>query len=117
MSAPRRTATRGPQTGGGQNSAGAVRNVPATATAPMAARPARPAAPKPAEEPKSKLGQTIQNFRKMVEDTIAELKKVNWPDRETTRNLTLLVIGLSAFLGLLLGGVDLILARIFQAIG
>jgi preprotein translocase subunit SecE len=115
MSAPRRTATRGPQTGGGQKPAAPVRNVPATAPAP--ARAARPAAPKPVEEPKGKFGLAIQGFRRTVDDTIAELKKVNWPDRETTRNLTLLVIALSAVLGLLLGGVDLVLARIFQAVG
>ncbi|MFM9105154.1 MAG: preprotein translocase subunit SecE [Chloroflexota bacterium] len=82
-----------------------------------AARAPRPAAPKTADEPKSRFGQAIAGFRKTVDDTIAELKKVNWPDRETTRKLTLLVIALSAVLGLLLGGVDFVLRRIFEAIG
>ncbi|MGI9252165.1 MAG: preprotein translocase subunit SecE [Thermomicrobiales bacterium] len=114
MSAPRRTATRGPQTAGGSNPSGIVGSA---APAPVPARPARPVAPKPVEAPKNRFGQAIASFRRNIDDTIAELKKVNWPDRETTRNLTLLVIALSAFLGLLLGGIDLVLARVFQAIG
>ena len=111
MSAPRRTATRGPQATGGQNPSGVARPAAVPARAP------RPVAPKPVEEPKSNFGKRFAGVRKTVDDTIAELKKVNWPDRETTRNLTLLVIALSIVLGLLLGGVDFILQRVFQAIG
>ena len=38
------------------------------------------------------------------------------PDRETTKKLTLLVIGVSIVLGLLLGGIDYFLLKLFEAI-
>jgi len=44
------------------------------------------------------------------------LKKVTWPDREATKNLTLVVIGISAALGVLLGGLDWILQQLFALI-
>jgi preprotein translocase subunit SecE len=44
------------------------------------------------------------------------LKKVNWPDRETTKNLTLVVIAVSIVLGILLGGIDYVLQSIFAAV-
>lgn len=68
-------------------------------------------------EPKGKFGKTFEGLKQSYQDTVAELKKVNWPDRETTKNLTLLVIAISAVLGLLLGGIDFILQGLFQAIG
>jgi len=111
MSAPRRTATRGPRPADGQNPSGVARSAAVPARAP------RPAAPKPVEDRQSRFGSRFSGTRKNIDDTIAELKKVIWPDRETTRNLTFLVIVLSIVLGLLLGGVDFILQRVFQAIG
>ncbi|HEX5164832.1 MAG TPA: preprotein translocase subunit SecE [Thermomicrobiales bacterium] len=45
-------------------------------------------------------------FQNLVRDTYSEIKKVTWPDQETTRNLTILVILMSAALGILLGLVD-----------
>jgi preprotein translocase subunit SecE len=42
-----------------------------------------------------------------VEDIISELRKVTWPTREDTWNLTLVVIIVSAAVGLFLGGVDM----------
>ena len=54
----------------------------------------------------------IQGFSRA---TMAEIKKVNWPDREATRNLTILVISLSTVLGLLLGGIDYVLFQLFEA--
>jgi len=42
------------------------------------------------------------------------MKKVNWPDRETTRNLTIVVIGISIILGLLLGGIDWALVKLLD---
>jgi preprotein translocase subunit SecE len=108
MSAPRRTATRNPRTPAPAGASG---------TAQVPAKTPRPAAPKPVSEPKSKFAQSWANLRKTFQDTVAELKKVIWPDRETTRNLTLLVIALSTVLGLLLGGIDFILQGIFRALG
>jgi preprotein translocase subunit SecE len=45
-------------------------------------------------------------FQNLVRDTYTEIKKVTWPDQETTRNLTILVIVMAAILGALLGLVD-----------
>ena len=47
---------------------------------------------------------------------MAENKKVIWPDRESTRNLTLVVIAVSLVLGILLGGIDYVLFQLFEAL-
>ena len=52
----------------------------------------------------------------IIRDTRSEIKKITWPDRETTRKLTLLVVGVSVVLGLALGGIDYFLFRLFEAI-
>lgn len=39
-------------------------------------------------------------------DVISELRKVTWPTRQETTNLTLVVVVVSAALGLFLGGLD-----------
>ena len=56
-------------------------------------------------------------MQKFYDDTMSEIRKVNWPDRQMTLNLTLLVIALSIVLGFLLGGLDFVLLRMFEAIG
>ena len=75
-----------------------------------------------AESAKSRSGgrgfissERTEGLRKFVRETNAEIKKVVWPDRETTRNLTMLVIGLSLVLGMLLGSLDWVLFEIFEA--
>lgn len=55
-------------------------------------------------------------LRTLVRDTIAEIRKVTWPDGDTTRNLTIFVIALSIFLGTLLGGIDAIFVRVWENI-
>jgi preprotein translocase subunit SecE len=45
-----------------------------------------------------------------------ELKKVHWPTWTQARNLTALVIGVSLVVGMILGGVDYVLSKIFQFI-
>lgn len=55
--------------------------------------------------------------RKFYNDTASEIRKVVWPDRETTRNLTMVVIALSVIMGFLLGGIDFVLFELFEAIG
>lgn len=54
--------------------------------------------------------------RRMSRDTMSEIKKVIWPDRDTARNLTLLVLGMSVVFGVLLGGIDFVLFRLFEAL-
>ena len=70
-----------------------------------------------AEEPaqKSVLGERMGGVRRLYFDTRAEVKKITWPDRETTRNLTFVVIAISVALGIVLGGIDYILFQIFEA--
>jgi preprotein translocase SecE subunit len=41
-------------------------------------------------------------------DVMSELRKVTWPTREETINLTIVVLVVSAVLGLALGGIDYI---------
>ena len=53
---------------------------------------------------------------RLYRDTLGEMKKINWPDRETTKNLTIVVIGISAVLGVLLGGIDFMLQALFEVL-
>ncbi len=53
-------------------------------------------------------------LRQLAADIRAEVKKITWPDRETTRKLTILVIALSAALGALLGAVDALFVRLWD---
>jgi preprotein translocase subunit SecE len=50
--------------------------------------------------------------RGLYQDTLSEVKKVNWPDQETTRNLTIVVIGISVAMGALLGTIDFVLLKL-----
>jgi preprotein translocase subunit SecE len=59
--------------------------------------------------------ERTEGLRRFIRETKAEIDKVNWPDRETTMNLTLLVIALSVVLGILLGGIDFVLYQLFEA--
>jgi preprotein translocase subunit SecE len=58
----------------------------------------------------------LDQIKRWWQDTIAELKKVTWPDRETTKNLTLVVIAISIVLGALLGAIDWLMQQIFAAL-
>lgn len=59
--------------------------------------------------------QRIESLKRVVNDSLSEMKKITWPDQETTRNLTIVVIAISLVLGLLLGGVDALFVRLWQA--
>lgn len=101
----------------------AKRQAPARA-ADQSSRQVRPAgtAAKPASTQKNQeKGQNVfqrwmERISQIIRDTRSEIKKVTWPDRETTRKLTLLVIGVSIVLGLLLGGIDYFLLKLFEAV-
>lgn len=49
-------------------------------------------------------------------EVINELKKVTWPSREETTRLTILVIAISATIGVALGVLDLLFNRIFTQV-
>ena len=49
-------------------------------------------------------------------EVVAELKKVTWPTREETTRLTMVVIAISATIGLALGLIDIGFNRLFQGL-
>ena len=53
-------------------------------------------------------------MRTTIDDVMAELRKVTWPTPDETRNLTIVVIGISVTLGLFLGGIDLLLSNLYR---
>lgn len=81
--------------------------------APAARRRARGEAEQPKRRTLIDTGR-FDGVRRFSRDTWSEIKKVNWPDRETTRNLTLVVIAVSAVLGIMLGGIDFLLFQLFE---
>jgi len=87
-----------------------------------AAPSARPAAPGPGGDRgkvapvTGRVDARLGGVRRVYQDSMAEIRKVNWPDRETTKNLTLVVIGVAAVLGVLLGGIDFVLRLLFEAL-
>ena len=99
MSAQRRSSARGDAV------------APASSTKPE--KRARPTKPKAGDASKQHLiAARTERFRGFVQDTMSEMKKINWPDQETTRNLTIVVIGISIALGILLGGIDFLLIKL-----
>lgn len=44
-----------------------------------------------------------------------ELERVIWPKKSETLKLTLIVIGVSVFVGLFLGGLDFVLTKMTEA--
>lgn len=114
MSAQRRTATRS-QTA--TRSRGEVGIAPAPSARPAPApRPPKPVVADRAGEPKAGVARRFDDLTENLQETVAEIKKVNWPDRETTRNLTIVVIGMTVALGLLLGGIDFVLQTLYTSI-
>lgn len=55
-------------------------------------------------------------LQQLIRDTSSEIRKVTWPDKQTTRSLTLVVIAMATILGALLGGIDAVLVRLWDAI-
>ena len=82
-----------------------------------AARPPKPVVqPEVPESERSAYRNKLDQIKRWWQDTVAELKKVTWPDRETTKNLTLVVIAISVVLGALLGAIDWVMQQIFAAL-
>ena len=53
-------------------------------------------------------------LQSLVRDTMTEIRKVTWPDSDTVRNLTILVIAMATVLGAILGGIDALFIRIWD---
>jgi len=56
----------------------------------------------------------IERVRDLLDGVASEIKKVTWPSRPETRNLTIVVIGISVFVGGVLGIVDLVLVQLVK---
>lgn len=61
--------------------------------------------------------ERMSGVKGLYNDSMSEIRKVIWPTREQTINLTLLVIAVSVVIGGVLGGIDYVLLQLFEAIG
>jgi preprotein translocase SecE subunit len=58
----------------------------------------------------------VERFRRFLDEAWSELKKVSWPTREQTRNLTVLVFVVSLAVGLYITVFDFIFFTAVQAL-
>jgi preprotein translocase subunit SecE len=56
----------------------------------------------------------VGRLRGQVRDIAAELRKVTWPTREETRNLTIVVVGITVVIGTLLALVDTLFGYLYR---
>jgi preprotein translocase SecE subunit len=118
--AQRRTATKSRRTAGTKTEdvvqADAVVEKPRPAAS--TSRPPKPTAPKEvdASKPRSSFSLRMERIRKLILDTWSEIKKISWPDGDTVRRLTALVLVMAIALGLILGGIDYVLLKVFDAL-
>jgi len=56
----------------------------------------------------------FRRIRRFVGESYSELKKVTWPTREHTRNLTVLVFVISAVVGAYIGFFDLLFGEVLE---
>jgi preprotein translocase subunit SecE len=56
------------------------------------------------------------NVLTLIRDVRQEIRKVEWPSREEATKLTAAVVGLSAVVGVFLGGVDFLFQEIFKLV-
>ena len=53
----------------------------------------------------------VDRIRRFLDEAWSELKKVSWPTREQTRNLTVLVFVVSFAVGLYITALDVVFAQ------
>jgi preprotein translocase subunit SecE len=119
MSAQRRTTTKRGATATATPPApkSAVQKETKVESSKSGARPANANAKTKAPESRlHPLKRRMESLQRTFRETRAEMSKITWPDQQTTRNLTIVVIGLSIVLGLFLGGIDYILLKILEAL-
>lgn len=58
----------------------------------------------------------MQQLTNYFQEVSAELKKVSWPTREQTINMTLLVLVVSAVVAVYIGGLDFVFQRVVTAL-
>ena len=58
----------------------------------------------------------MTRIRRFIDEAWSELKKVSWPTREQTRNLTVLVFVISAVVGVYITVFDLAFATVVRTL-
>ncbi len=58
----------------------------------------------------------LRNIRQFFKEVMAELRKVNWPNRREITNSTTVVLVVTVILAFFLGAVDIGLARVVEFI-
>ena len=58
----------------------------------------------------------LRRAQEFVREVIAEFRKVTWPSRQELINSTVVVIAVTVVVALFLGSVDIMLAKIVEAI-
>jgi preprotein translocase SecE subunit len=66
------------------------------------------------EPPRQRKGFLAFLRPRWMEDIINELRKVTWPTRQDTMNLTMVVVVVSIAVGLALGGIDLFFSWLIE---
>lgn len=51
-------------------------------------------------------------MKKLINEVVAEYKKVSWPTKEQIKNATVLVLGLSLAVGIYLGVFDFVFEKV-----
>ena len=57
----------------------------------------------------------LRRAQEFVREVVAEFRKVTWPSRHELINSTVVVITVTVVVALFLGGVDIVLAKIVEA--
>ena len=57
--------------------------------------------------------QTKNGIQRFYDETVGELKKVNWPTRQEARNLTTIVLIVIVAMAVFLGVLDILISRLF----
>jgi len=58
----------------------------------------------------------VTRIRRFIEESWSELKKVTWPTREQTRNLTVLVFVVSGAVGIFIAVFDALFQFVFSQV-
>ncbi len=58
----------------------------------------------------------MSRIRRFIEESWSELKKVTWPTREQTRNLTVLVFVISGAVGIFIAFWDVLFQEVFKLV-
>jgi preprotein translocase subunit SecE len=58
----------------------------------------------------------LRRAQEFVREVIAEFRKVTWPSRQELINSTVVVVAVTVVVALFLGSVDIVLAKIVEAI-